>query len=54
LLKKKAKRVVILKQKVGKLKEIIKELRKQLELADKIHREKEKQKGQNARKKPSS
>ena len=45
LLKKKAKRVVILKQKVGKLKEIIKELRKQLELADKIHRRKKNKRG---------
>jgi hypothetical protein len=39
-LKKKAKKVEVLKQKVGKLKEIIKELRKQLEQADKAHRRK--------------
>jgi hypothetical protein len=44
-LKKKAKRDVILKNKVGKLKEIIKDLRKQLELADKIHRRKKNKKG---------
>jgi flagellin-specific chaperone FliS len=39
-LKKKAKKVEVLKQKVGKLKEIIKELRKQLEQEDKAHRRK--------------
>ena len=37
-MKKKAKKVEVLKQKVGKLKEIIKELRKKLEQADKAHR----------------
>jgi hypothetical protein len=45
LLKKKAKRAVILKQKVGNLKEIIKELMKQLELANKIHRIKKNKRG---------
>jgi hypothetical protein len=40
MLKKKAKKVEVLKQKVGKLKEIIKELRKQLEQEDKAHRRK--------------
>jgi hypothetical protein len=39
-LKKKAKKVEVLKQKVSKLKEIIKELRKQLEQEDKAHRRK--------------
>jgi cell shape-determining protein MreC len=38
LLKKKAKRAKVLKQKVGKLKGIIKELKKQLELAHKTHK----------------
>jgi predicted RNase H-like nuclease (RuvC/YqgF family) len=39
-LKKKAKKVEVLKQKVVKLKEIIKELRKQLEQIDKSHKRK--------------
>jgi hypothetical protein len=39
-LKKKAKKAEVLKKKVGKLKEIIKELRKQLEQEDKSHRRK--------------
>jgi len=37
LLKRRVKRIKVLKKKVGKLKEIIKELRKQLEQADKAH-----------------
>ena len=40
LLKKKAKKAEVLKQNVVKLKEIIKELRKQLEQTDKAHRRK--------------
>jgi hypothetical protein len=40
LLKIKVKKVEALKLKVGKLKEIIKELRKQLEQADKSHKRK--------------
>ena len=40
MLKKKAKKAEVLKQKVVKLKEIIKELRKQLEQVDKAHRRK--------------
>jgi hypothetical protein len=38
MLKKKAKKAEVLKKKVVKLKEIIKELRKQLEQADKTHK----------------
>jgi hypothetical protein len=41
-LKKKAKKDEVLKKKVGKLKEIIKELRKQIEQADKARRRKKK------------
>ena len=37
LLKRRVKNIKVLKKKVGKLKEIIKELRKQLEKSDKIH-----------------
>jgi hypothetical protein len=40
LLKKNAKKDEVLKRKVGELKEIIKELRKQLEKKDKAHRRK--------------
>ena len=40
MLRKKAKKAEVLKQKVGKLKEIIKEFRNQLEQADKAHRRK--------------
>jgi Ni,Fe-hydrogenase III large subunit len=43
-LKKKAKKVEVLKQKVVKLKEIIKELRKQLEQVDKAHKRKKNKK----------
>jgi hypothetical protein len=39
-LKKKAKKAEVLKQKVVKLKEIIKELRKHIEEVDKAHRRK--------------
>jgi hypothetical protein len=45
LLKKKDKRDEALKQKVGRLKGIIKELRKQLELADITHRRKKNKRG---------
>jgi predicted nuclease with TOPRIM domain len=45
VLKKKAKRAVRLKKKVENLKEIIKELRKQLELEDKIHKRKKNKRG---------
>jgi hypothetical protein len=45
LLKKKAKRAKVLKQKAGKLKGIIKELKKQLELADKTHKIKKNKRG---------
>jgi predicted nucleic acid-binding Zn-ribbon protein len=44
MLKKKAKKVEVLKQNVVKLKEIIKELRKQLEQVDKAHRRKKNKK----------
>jgi DNA anti-recombination protein RmuC len=39
-LKRRVKRIKVLKQKVGRLKEIIKELRKQLEQADKAYERK--------------
>jgi predicted RNase H-like nuclease (RuvC/YqgF family) len=40
ILRKKVKRIKVLKQKVGKLKETIRQLRKQLEQADKAHKKK--------------
>jgi hypothetical protein len=40
LLRRRVKRIKVLKQKVGKLKEIIKELRKQLDLVDKAYERK--------------
>jgi predicted RNase H-like nuclease (RuvC/YqgF family) len=40
ILRKRVKKIKVLKQKVGRLKEIIKELRKQLEQADKAYERK--------------
>jgi hypothetical protein len=54
VLKKKAKRAVRLKKKVEKLKEIIKEFEKTVGTSKQGPQKKEKQKGQDARKKPSS
>jgi hypothetical protein len=54
LLKIKVKNVEALKLKVGKLRGIIKELRKKLEQEDKAHQRKKEKKVQSAGKKPSS
>jgi septal ring factor EnvC (AmiA/AmiB activator) len=40
ILRKRVKKIKVLKQKVGRLKEIIRQLRKQLEQADKAHEKK--------------